>query len=111
MRSATEAVALSGRCNDRGLVAIARFVRAQLLNGTGRHEEARRTAEEALRWFRKAEDQLGEARTLVLQGDATMELGQKLEARELAAKASALAAEIGASNVEAEVAGLLERIE
>lgn len=111
MKSATEAVSLSGRCNDRGLVAIARFVRAQLLNGTGRPDEAQRVAEEALRWFRKAEDGLGEARTLVLQGDIALALNLKEEAKTFAEEAKALARELDGSSVEAEVADLLERIE
>jgi len=111
MRSATEAVALSGRCNDRGLVAVARFVRAQLLHGTSRFDEAQRTAEEALRWFRKAEDSVGEARAIILQGDVALGMGQKDEARAFAEEAKNLAVSIESTRVENEANSLLERIE
>merc|ERR1740139_2189567 len=77
MRSANEAVNLSGRCHDRGLVAISRFVRGRLLYGTGRLPEARRSAEDALRWFRKAQDTLGEVKSLLLQGDVALEQDER----------------------------------
>jgi len=112
LRSSAEAVALSGRCNDRGLIAITRFARAQLLHSTNRLQEAQRLAEEALKWFKKAEDPLGEARTLVLQGDVALDLGLKDEARALAEEARSLAQDLGAvaAAAEAEAAALLQRI-
>jgi len=111
MRSATEAVTLSGRCNDRGLVAISRFVRGRLLYGTGRLPEARRSAEDALRWFRKGQDALGEVKTLLLQGDVALDQDQKDEARTIAEQAQHLAADLGSAETDAEIAALFERIE
>lgn len=112
MRSSAEAVSLSSRCNVRGLVASARFARAQLLRATQtRAEEASRTAEEAIRWFRKAGDLHGEARTLILQGCIAMDQQKREEAHSFAEEAKSIAVDIGSAHVEREANSLLKQLE
>jgi len=111
LRSSAEAVTLSSRAGDRVLVAASRLARARLLSMTGRLHDAQRSAEEAVRWFRKAEDPLGEVKTLVLQGETALALNQKAEAKEFAESANELAMAMRDTQTQAEVADLLERIE
>merc|ERR1719510_2254433 len=111
MRVAGEAVSLSAKTQDRDLLASTRYWRAVLLSGTGRLDDTKRLSEEAMRFYVKAEDSSGEARSLILQGNVTDAMGQKEAGKELIYKGMELAQSIGDDQTYADGAQIIEKIE
>jgi len=110
LRSSLECAHLSNRCNDAGLVALARFARAQLLLGTERPQEAQSIAEEALKWFGQAADSLGEIRTELLLGAAALAAGRFEQSFDLAKSCRKKAKQLGRDEVVREAEDLLQQI-
>lgn len=111
LRSATDAVSLSGKTGDRGLQATARYWRASLLGATGRTQDAARSADEAKSFFKKAEDARGEALSLLLQGSCSHAMGNKREAKEFVEAALDMASSLGDKEIEDDATKLLDTIE
>jgi len=111
LRSATDAVALSGKSGDRALQANARYWRAYLLAQTGRIPDAARASAESRDFFKKAGDARGEATSLLLQGNVANAMGQNREAKAFVESALELAAALGDAALEDDAAKLLDRIE
>mmetsp|Transcript_19666 Transcript_19666/g.52193 ORF Transcript_19666/g.52193 Transcript_19666/m.52193 type:complete len:845 (+) Transcript_19666:67-2601(+) len=111
LRSATDAVSLSGKTGDRSLQATARYWRASLLGATGRVQDAARSAEEAESFFKKAEDARGQALSLLLRGSCSNAMGNKREAKEFVEAALDMAGTLGDKEMEADAAKLLDTIE
>jgi len=111
LRSATDAVSLSGKTGDRSLQATARYWRAYLLAQTGRLPDAVRAAEEATAFFKKAEDDRGEAVSLILQGNILDMQEQKPQAKTIIELALQISQGIGDTDMEKDAQTLLDRIE
>jgi len=111
MKCAAEAVSLSAKTRDRELLASARYWRAVLLSSAGRLDDARRLAEEAMRFYAKAGDPAGEAWSLILQGHVTDTLGQTEGGKALVYKGMELAQSIGDDQTYADGARVIDRIE
>jgi len=111
VRSAGEAVNLSAKTHDRELLASTRYYRAVLLSFTGRLEDAKRMAEESMRFYVKMEDSSGEARCLILQGNVIDGMGATEDGKALIYKGMELAQSIGDDQTYADGAQIIERIE
>lgn len=111
MKAAGEAVNLSPKTHDRDLLATTRYYRALLLSATGRLEDAKRLAEEAMRFYVKNEDASGEAKTLILQGNVVDGMRMSEEGRELIHKGMELAQSIGDDATYADGQTILDKIE
>jgi len=111
LRTATDAVSVSGKSGDRMSQATARYWRAYLLAQTGRIPDAQRASEEAKQFFKKAGDERGEALSLTLQGNIANAIGQNREAKAFVESALEIATALGDSQLEEDAAKLLDRIE
>uniref|UniRef100_A0A7S4QZB5 Carrier domain-containing protein n=1 Tax=Alexandrium monilatum TaxID=311494 RepID=A0A7S4QZB5_9DINO len=111
MKSSSEAVNLSPKTHDRDLLASTRYNRALLLSAAGRLEDAKRLAEEAMRFYVKSEDASGEAKCLILQGNVVDGMHQTEEGKALIYKGMELAQSIGDDATYADGQTLLDKME